>query len=108
MSLTIARSTVTAWRDLPATVWLLVAARAVNRLGAFTLPFLSLTLVAELGASVAQAGYLLAVFGLATIPSRLLGGRLSDRWGTRATIVGGLVHGRRAAPRRRVAVARRR
>jgi MFS family permease len=91
MSLTIARSTVTAWRDLPATVWLLVAARAVNRLGAFTLPFLSLTLVAELGASVAQAGYLLAVFGLATIPSRLLGGRLSDRWGTRATIVGGLL-----------------
>ncbi len=91
MSLTIARSTVTAWRDLPATVWLLVAARTVNRLGAFTLPFLSLTLVAELGASVAQAGYLLAVFGLATIPSRLLGGRLSDRWGTRATIVGGLL-----------------
>ncbi len=90
MSLTIARSTVTAWRDLPATVWLLVAARAVNRLGAFTLPFLSLTLVAELGASVAQAGYLLAAFGLATIPSRLVGGRLSDRWGPRATIVGGL------------------
>src|SRR5688572_4731668 len=90
VSLTIACSTVTAWRDLPATVWLLVAARAVNRLGAFTLPFLSLTLVAELGASVAQAGYLLAAFGLATIPSRLVGGRLSDRWGPRATIVGGL------------------
>ena len=82
MSLTIARSTVTTWRSLPAEVWLLVAARAVNRLGAFTLPFLSVTLVAELGASVAQAGYLLAAFGLATIPSRLLGGRLSDRWGT--------------------------
>jgi MFS family permease len=72
-------------------VRLLVAARAVNRLGAFTLPFLSVTLVGELGASVAEAGYLLAAFGLATIPSRLLGGRLSDRWGTRATIVGGLV-----------------
>jgi len=91
MSPTITRSTVTAWRDLPATVWLLVTARAVNRLGAFTLPFLSLTLVAELGASVAQAGYLLAAFGVATIPSRLLGGRLSDRWGTRATIVAGLL-----------------
>jgi MFS family permease len=72
-------------------VWLLVAARAVNRLGAFTLPFLSVTLVAELGASVAEAGYLLAAFGVATIPSRLLGGRLSDRWGMRTTIVGGLV-----------------
>jgi predicted MFS family arabinose efflux permease len=91
MSLTIARSTVTTWSSLPASVWLLVAARAVNRLGAFTLPFLSLTLVAEQGASVAQAGYLLAAFGVATIPSRLLGGRLSDRWGPRATIAVGLV-----------------
>ena len=91
MSLTIARSTVTTWRSLPASVWLLVVARAVNRLGAFTLPFLSVTLVAEQGASVAQAGYLLAAFGVATIPSRLLGGRLSDRWGPRATIAVGLV-----------------
>jgi MFS family permease len=91
MSLTIARSTVTGWRALPPAVWLLVAARAVNRLAAFTLPFLSVTLVQELDASVAQAGYLLAAFGLATIPSRLLGGRLSDRWGARSTIVGGLV-----------------
>ncbi|MEO6511819.1 MAG: MFS transporter [Nocardioides sp.] len=76
---------------LPRDVWLLVVARAVNRLGAFTLPFLSLTLVAEAGATLAQAGYLMAAFGVATIPSRLLGGRLADTWGTRATIVVGLV-----------------
>jgi MFS family permease len=31
------------------------------------------------------------VFGIATIPSRLLGGRLADRWGARATIVAGLL-----------------
>ena len=91
MSLTIALSTVTTWRSLPAAVWLLVGARAVNRLGAFTLPFLSVTLMAEQGASVAQAGYLLAAFGLATIPSRLLGGWLADRWGARTTIVVGLL-----------------
>ena len=72
-------------------MWLLVGARAVNRLGAFTLPFLSVTLVAEQGASLVEAGYLLAAFGVATIPSRLLGGRLSDRWGARATIVAGLL-----------------
>jgi MFS family permease len=68
-----------------------VTARAVNRLGAFTLPFLSVTLVAESGATVTQAGYLMAAFGVATIPSRLLGGRLADAWGTRTTIVVGLV-----------------
>lgn len=114
MSLTIARTTVTYWRDLPATVWLLVVARAVNRSGAFTLPFLSVTLVTSMGASVAQAGYLLAVFGVATIPSRLLGGRLADRIGGRATIVIGLVAtalahllvaGSRSLPQAAVAVA---
>ena len=55
---------------------------------------------------MAQAGYLLAAFGVATIPSRLLGGRLSDRWGTRTTIVAGLVGDRgRAAAGRWVAIA---
>jgi MFS family permease len=91
VSLTIARTTVTQWRDLPTAVWLLVGARAVNRLGAFTLPFLTVTLVTSYGASVAQAGYLLAAFGVATIPSRLLGGRLADRLGGRVTIVVGLL-----------------
>ncbi|WP_404381848.1 MFS transporter [Knoellia locipacati] len=76
---------------LPRTVWVLVAARAVNRLGAFTLPFLTVTLVHELEASVVQAGWVLAGFGLATIPSRLVGGRLADRWGARSTIALGLV-----------------
>lgn len=90
MLLTIARSTVMPWRSLPSTVWLLVVARAVNRLGAFTLPFLTVTLVHDFGASLGQAGLLLAAFGVATIPSRLLGGRLADRWGGRSTIVVGL------------------
>lgn len=78
------------YRDLPAMVWALVLARAANRLGAFTLPFLAVTLVQEFGATVAQAGYLFAAFGLATIPSRLLGGRLADHLGAKGTIIGGL------------------
>src|SRR6476619_7122638 len=84
-------TSVTVWRALPSNIWVLVLARAVNRLGAFTLPFLSVTLVASFGASVVQAGYLLAAFGVATIPSRLVGGWLADRWGTRAAIVTGLL-----------------
>ncbi len=76
---------------MPPTVWILVAARAVNQLGAFTLTFLSLTLVEELGATVTRAGYLLAAFGLATIPSRLIGGRLADSVGAKSTIVIGLI-----------------
>ncbi|TCN35132.1 putative MFS family arabinose efflux permease [Kribbella orskensis] len=78
------------WRGLPPTVWILVAARAVNRLGAFTLPFLGVVLTVELGATLAQTGLILTVFGLATIPSRIFGGHLADQLGRRSTIVLGL------------------
>ncbi|MEU4194811.1 MFS transporter [Kribbella sp. NPDC026611] len=78
------------WRGLSPTVWILVVARAVNRIGAFTLPFLGVVLTVEFGASLRQTGLILAVFGAATIPSRLLGGQLADRFGRRWTIVIGL------------------
>ena len=78
------------WARLPTAVRMLIVARAVNRLGAFTLPFLTLLLTRRLHAPIDQAGLLLAGFGLATIPSRLFGGRLSDRIGIRATIGLGL------------------
>ncbi|WP_411284381.1 MFS transporter [Lapillicoccus sp.] len=78
-------------RDLPPAIWALTLARAVNRLGAFTLPFLGVVLTAELGASVTTAGRLLALFGMATIPSRLVGGALADRIGRTPTICAGLV-----------------
>ncbi len=78
------------WRGLSPTVWILVLARSVNRLGAFSLPFLTVTLVQDFDASVTQSGYLLAAFGLATIPSRLFGGRLADRVSGKRTILIGL------------------
>jgi MFS family permease len=75
---------------LPREVRLLLAARIVDRLGGFTLTFLPVLLVASYGASLRTAGLVAAAFGLATIPSRLLGGRLADRLGRRSTIVLGL------------------
>jgi MFS family permease len=78
------------WSGLSAVVWVLVVARAVNRIGAFTLPFLGVVLTVEFGASLSQTGLILALFGAATIPSRLLGGHLADRFGRRRTIVLGL------------------
>ena len=83
-------STVVAARGLSRAVWILVVARAVNRIGAFTLPFLGVVLSVEFKASLSQTGLILAVFGAATIPSRLLGGQLADRLGRRSTIVLGL------------------
>ncbi len=76
--------------QLPLTVWWLSVARAINRLGAFSLPFLTVLVTTDYGVSATTAGLVSAAFGLATIPSRLIGGRLADRLGRRRTIVFGL------------------
>ena len=76
---------------LPRDVWLIALARAVNQLGAFSLAFLTILLCRVLGASLPAAGLVAAMFGLATIPSRLLGARLVSRLGARRTILLGLL-----------------
>jgi hypothetical protein len=75
---------------VPRQVQILAAARAVNQLGAFSLVFLTVMLCRVMGASLATAGAVSALFGVATIASRLLGGRLADRVGRRRTILAGL------------------
>lgn len=75
---------------LPRGIRLLIVARAVNRLGAFSLSFLSVLISTDFGVSAATAGLVSAAFGLATVPSRLFGGYLADRLGRRRTIMLGL------------------
>jgi MFS family permease len=75
---------------LPQPVRVLLVARFVNRLGAFSMPFLAVLLVQDHGASVTVAGLVVGAFGAATIPSRLLGGRLVAEVGAKAAVVIGL------------------
>ncbi|MGG5260401.1 MFS transporter [Phycicoccus avicenniae] len=72
------------------TTTVLVLARVVNRLGGAGMAFLGVRLTRDLGAPLATTATLLAVFGAATIPSRVLGGMVTTRWGPRAALVGGL------------------
>src|SRR6476646_10826698 len=53
--------------------------------------FLGVLLVRELGAGPAETALVLTCFGVATIPSRIVGGHLADAWGHRPTMLLGLV-----------------
>lgn len=75
---------------MPRPVKVVIGARMVNRVGGFSMAFLAVLLTESLRASEATAGWIVAAFGLATIPSRLAGGFLLDRIGPRSTILLGL------------------
>lgn len=75
---------------LPRAVKVLLMARFVNRLGAFSMPFLAALLVHDHGATARVAGLVVGAFGLATIPSRLFGGLLATRVGAKPAVLIGL------------------
>src|SRR5690606_32331404 len=49
--------------------------------GTMVIPFMTVYLTQELNFSIAQAGSVLAVFGIGSIIGAYLGGKLSDRFG---------------------------
>jgi MFS family permease len=68
-------------RGLPADVWLLFATTLVNRTGTMALPFLVLYLTQHMGLAAGTAGLALTVYGVGSLVSAPLAGRLSDRMG---------------------------
>lgn len=76
---------------LPRTFWILWGGHLVNRLGAFVLTFLPIYLTERHHYSGAEAGRVLALFGLGSLVGSSLGGWASDRYGRRPTLLVGLV-----------------
>lgn len=70
---------VDAFQGLPRTVWWLALALLVNRAGTMVLPFLSLYLTQQIGMQTADAGKLVALFGLGSVTGSAIGGWVSDR-----------------------------
>ncbi len=70
--------------ELPRPAKALVCVRVINQLGAYVMSFLAVLAGADLAAAA------LAVFGLAALVSRWLGGVLLDRFAPRTLIVAGL------------------
>src|SRR3954463_10651748 len=80
-------------RGLPAAFWTIGCGLVVNRLASFVLPFLSIYLVRDRGFLPAQAGRVLALYGLGMTVAGPLGGLLADKIGRRATMLVALVLG---------------
>ncbi|GAB3982902.1 MFS transporter [Actinoallomurus acanthiterrae] len=76
---------------LPRAFWVLWTGSFVNRLGTMVEPFLAFYLTGVRGLSVAATGLVLALFGLGSIVSQIVGGVLADRVGRRATLTGGML-----------------
>jgi predicted MFS family arabinose efflux permease len=69
-------------RDLPREVWVLFTATLVNRTGTMVLPFLVLYLTQSAGLSREHAGLALIFYGVGSLVTAPLSGRLSDRVGS--------------------------
>lgn len=70
-----------AYQGLSPSVWLLAGVMLINRCGTMVLPFLTLYLTQQLHYTVADAGIVMAVYGLGAFVGTFLGGRLTDRLG---------------------------
>jgi MFS family permease len=76
---------------LPRSYWVLWGGTFVNRLGTMVQPFFAFYLTGSRGLSVAEVGAVLTVFGAGAFFSQLLSGALSDRYGRRITLTGGML-----------------
>jgi hypothetical protein len=78
---------------LPRPFWVLFAGTFVNRVGGFVLIFLAIYLTDARGLSPAQAGTVVAAYGLGAIGAGPIGGALADVIGRRPTLVASLIGG---------------
>ena len=72
-------------RSLPGPVWILCAGSFVNRFGSFVAVFLILYL-REKGYSIAEAGFVVSLYGAGNVVAAAVGGLVADRLGRRNAI----------------------
>jgi MFS family permease len=72
-------------RSLPGPVWILCAGSFVNRFGSFVAVFLVLYL-REKGYSIAEAGFIVSLYGAGNVVAAAVGGLVADRLGRKNAI----------------------
>jgi len=70
-----------AYLGLSNSVWWLALVMLVNRSGTMVIPFMTVYLTHQLHFSIAEAGFVMAAFGMGAIIGALAGGRLTDKIG---------------------------
>ncbi|RYZ56291.1 MAG: MFS transporter [Sphingobacteriales bacterium] len=70
-----------AYSGLAPSTWWLSLVMLINRSGTMVVPFMTLYMTQKLGYTIAQAGWVMAVFGAGAVCGGFIGGKLIDRFG---------------------------
>ena len=70
-----------AYKGLTPAAWWLALVILVNRMGTLVLPFMTLYMTENMGASIAKAGLIITIYGVGAICGGYLGGKLTDLFG---------------------------
>jgi predicted MFS family arabinose efflux permease len=70
-----------AYTGLSRNSWYLSLVMFINRSGTMVIPFMTLYCTQQLHFNVAQAGWIMGIFGLGSISGAFLGGKLTDKYG---------------------------
>src|SRR3954464_5534415 len=93
MIYTVANLYKNAYRGLSLNSWYLSLVIFINRSGTMVLPFLTIYCTQKLHFNIAQAGFIMAMFGCGSIAGAFLGGRITDKFGFYYLQVGALLTG---------------
>lgn len=91
MLLRIYNQWINSYRGIPPAIWFLSLVSLINRCGSMVISFITLYLTQQLHFTIQQAGYVMVFFGAGAILGAYLGGRLTDRIGTKPVMFWSLV-----------------
>ena len=80
------------YKEFPQKFWVVVAVSFIDHVGGTMLfPFFSLYITQHFNVGMTQAGIVLGIFSICGLIGQMIGGALTDKFGRRKLIIGGLV-----------------
>ena len=80
------------YKEFPRKFWLVVGVSFIDHVGGTMLfPFFALYITQKFGVGMTEAGVVLGLFAISGLVGQMIGGALTDKFGRRKLIIGGLV-----------------